>query len=204
MLALTDILIVNEGEGRAISGHAEPLAIGETLARRAGRAAVVTLGARGAMLFEPGQPVFALAPPAVEVIDTTGAGDAFTGAFAARWAVDHDAAAALAWGVAAGALACTARGAAISCPDRKSDRSAGGCSRARTCDPLIKSQLLYLLSYAPAAAAAGRAGPPREGAEHTQKSRGARRKARARNGRSGSPCRRRRLAIRLASRSGFV
>ena len=41
LLALTDILIVNEGEGRAISGHAEALAIGEALARRAGRAAVV-------------------------------------------------------------------------------------------------------------------------------------------------------------------
>jgi hypothetical protein len=27
----------------------------------------------------------------------------------------------------------------------------GGCSRTRTCDPLIKSQLLYQLSYAPAA-----------------------------------------------------
>src|SRR5665213_2066677 len=26
----------------------------------------------------------------------------------------------------------------------------GGCSRTRTCDPLIKSQLLYQLSYAPA------------------------------------------------------
>ncbi len=116
LLALTDIIIVNEGEGRAISGHTEALAIGEALARRAGRAAVVTLGARGAMLFEPGRPMHALSPPMVEVIDTTGAGDAFTGAFAARWAVDRDAAAALAWGVAAGALACTARGAAISCP----------------------------------------------------------------------------------------
>jgi hypothetical protein len=29
--------------------------------------------------------------------------------------------------------------------------SDGGCSRTRTCDPLIKSQLLYQLSYAPTA-----------------------------------------------------
>ena len=27
----------------------------------------------------------------------------------------------------------------------------GGCSRTRTCDPLIKSQLLYQLSYTPIA-----------------------------------------------------
>jgi ribokinase len=69
------------------------------------------------MLFEPRRPAHALMPPAIEVVDTTAAGDAFTGAFAARWAADGDAAAALAWGVAAGALACTARGAAVSCPD---------------------------------------------------------------------------------------
>jgi ribokinase len=117
LLALTDILVVNEGEGQAIAGPGDALAIGEALARRVARAAIVTLGARGAMLFEPQQPVRSLAPPAVQVLDTTGAGDAFTGAFAARWAVDGDAAAALAWGVAAGALACRIRGAANSCPD---------------------------------------------------------------------------------------
>ena len=117
LLALADILVVNEGEGQAISGHAETVAIGEHLAARAALGVVVTLGARGAMLFEPRRPARSLAPPAVEVIDTTGAGDAFVGAFAARWAADGDAAAALAWGVAAGALACTARGAAVSCPD---------------------------------------------------------------------------------------
>ena len=117
LLALTDILIVNEGEGQAISGHAEAAAIGAHLSTCTARAVVVTLGARGAMLFEPRRPVHALTPPAVTAIDTTGAGDAFVGAFAARWAADRDAAAALAWGVAAGALACTVQGAAVSCPD---------------------------------------------------------------------------------------
>jgi hypothetical protein len=34
----------------------------------------------------------------------------------------------------------------LQCPD-----VIGGCSRTRTCDPLIKSQLLYQLSYAPGA-----------------------------------------------------
>ena len=40
----------------------------------------------------------------------------------------------------------------------------GGCSRIRTYDPLIKSQLLYQLSYAPAPEGQG----PGEGAEHTR------------------------------------
>ena len=117
LLALTDMLIVNEGEGQALSGHDHASAIGEALIKRIGKAVVVTLGARGAMLFEHRRPPHAASSPRVEVVDTTGAGDAFTGAFAARWVVTQDARAALDWGLAAGALACTARGAAQSCAD---------------------------------------------------------------------------------------
>jgi hypothetical protein len=39
----------------------------------------------------------------------------------------------------------------------------GGCSRIRTYDPLIKSQLLYQLSYAPAPSKLGRKRPPSRG-----------------------------------------
>jgi ribokinase len=117
LLELTDILVVNEGEGRAISGHDHAAGIGEELLRLTARAVVVTLGAKGAMLFEHHRPPRTARPPRVQVVDTTGAGDAFTGAFAARWARTGDAAAALAWGVAAGALACTTKGAAASCAD---------------------------------------------------------------------------------------
>jgi ribokinase len=117
LLTLTDILVVNEGEGMALSGHDHASAIGEALLARVGQAVVVTLGARGAMLFEHRRPPLASAPPAVQAIDTTGAGDAFVGAFAARWAATGDAAGALAWGLAAGALACTVKGAAQACAD---------------------------------------------------------------------------------------
>lgn len=115
LLALTDILIVNEGEGRALSGLEAADQIGEALMAAVGRAVVVTLGSRGAMLFERGRPPRLAASPSVDVVDTTGAGDAFVGAFAARLAATGDAAAALLWGVTAGALACTAKGAAASC-----------------------------------------------------------------------------------------
>jgi ribokinase len=117
LLALTDILVVNEGEGRVLSGHDQAPQIGAALLGRVGRAVVVTLGAKGAVLFEPHRPPLDAAPPQVDVVDTTGAGDAFTGAFAARWATSGDMGSALAWGVAAGALACTRKGAAASCPD---------------------------------------------------------------------------------------
>jgi len=117
LLALTDILVVNEGEGQALSGQSDPAEIGESLIQRVGRAVVVTLGADGAVLFERGQPPHAARSPMVLVVDTTGAGDAFTGAFAARLVATGDARAALAWGLAAGALACTAPGASQSCAD---------------------------------------------------------------------------------------
>ena len=117
LLGLTDILIVNEGEGRALSGHDEIAAVGKDLLGRVGLAVVITLGAKGAVLFEQGAPPVTAAPPKVAVIDTTGAGDAFIGAFAARWVATGDGRAALAWGLAAGSLACTAMGAAQSCAD---------------------------------------------------------------------------------------
>ncbi len=48
--------------------------------------------------------------------------------------------------------------------------SFGGRSRIRTYDPLIKSQLLYQLSYAPAPEPAAK--PPwSKAAEHTEKTR---------------------------------
>jgi ribokinase len=115
LLALTDILVVNEGEGRALSGHDQAPQIGAALLAQVARAVVVTLGAQGAILFEHQRAPLIAAPPKVDVVDTTGAGDAFTGAFAARWATSQDTGSALAWGLAAGALACTRKGAAASC-----------------------------------------------------------------------------------------
>ena len=56
----------------------------------------------------------------VEVVDTTAAGDAFAGGFAARLAEGAGLPDALEWAVAAGSLAVTALGAAPSIPRRTS------------------------------------------------------------------------------------
>jgi ribokinase len=117
LLARTDILVVNQGEGQALTGKLTAAEIGPALVARVGRAVVVTLGAAGAALFESDRPPLFATPPAIDVVDTTGAGDAFTGAFAARWAATGQLDLALAWGVAAGALACTVAGAAASCAE---------------------------------------------------------------------------------------
>jgi ribokinase len=78
---------------------------------------VVSLGPRGAMAVR-GDERFVIAAPPTAVVDTTGAGDALVGAFAA--AVDRRATLrqALAEGVAAGSLACASRGAQAALPDR--------------------------------------------------------------------------------------
>ena len=123
-LSNIDILIVNEIE-LAQFAHAQALEAGdnETLARQvAARCALtvlVTLGGRGALLFDPdGNCVRCPAFP-VEVLDTTGAGDTFAGVFAAALADNYDVAAAMDAAAAAAALACTARGAQMAQPDRE-------------------------------------------------------------------------------------
>jgi ribokinase len=111
--AATDILVANELEGATLAGlaiDADPRAIGARLLPRVRRAVVLTVGAAGAWLFEPARAPLHRPPLAVSAIDTTGAGDAFIGAFAARWLTGGEFAAALDWGVTAGGLACTRRG----------------------------------------------------------------------------------------------
>ena len=69
------------------------------------------------------------ARPSVQVVDTTGAGDAFAGALAAALDRGADWRSAIAEGVAAGSLACTAPGAQPALPDGRRDTSVGGDGR---------------------------------------------------------------------------
>ena len=65
------------------------------------------------------------AAPAVDIVDTTGAGDAFAGVLAAALDRRADWATAIAEGVAAGSLACTERGAQPALPELARDTSVG-------------------------------------------------------------------------------
>jgi ribokinase len=75
-------------------------------------AVVVTLGARGALVLpaDGGRPLLQPAP-AVEPVDTTGAGDSFCGALATALAAGEDLPAAVRFAVAAAALSTTGAGA---------------------------------------------------------------------------------------------
>ena len=97
--------MVNETEAAALDD-----------ARPAGGHLVTTLGAAGARYLGPGGAVAQAAPPRVSAVDTTGAGDAFTGALAVAWSRGDDPATALRWACAAGALATTVRGAGAAAP----------------------------------------------------------------------------------------
>jgi sugar/nucleoside kinase (ribokinase family) len=78
-----DLLRANEEEAAALTGEADAQAAARGLLRLA-EAAVVTLGPRGALWADGAGEVHVPAVPA-EVVDTTGAGDAFSaGLLAAR------------------------------------------------------------------------------------------------------------------------
>lgn len=120
-LGHVDVLILNESEAEELARRARvPAAEGwPVLAdglRKLGPSTVaITLGAQGAVAAsEAGthvQPAYE-----VEVVDTTGAGDAFCGAFVAARAQGRDLADGLRRGCAAGALATTALGAQSALP----------------------------------------------------------------------------------------
>lgn len=79
---------------------------------------VITLGDRG-LIWRRGEQQGALPAYPVAAIDTTGAGDAFHGAFAAALASGLDWQALLRYASAAGALCCTQMGARLGLPDRQ-------------------------------------------------------------------------------------
>ena len=74
----------NRDEAAVLTGEAEPHAMAARLTRYYG-AVVVKLGAAGCVLAVPRQAPVLVAGHPVRATDTTGAGDAFCGAFMSRW-----------------------------------------------------------------------------------------------------------------------
>jgi len=106
LLAKVDVLVPNRGELEQLVGSADPEA-----ARRLGVAAVVvTLGGDGALVVTDDASTHVPAP-VVEVVDTTGAGDAFCGALAAGLASGADLVAAVRRAVVVAAMSTTKPGA---------------------------------------------------------------------------------------------
>jgi ribokinase len=103
LLATCDIVVPNEHEVELLGGVAALLAAGC-------RAVVVTRGGAGVDVHTT-EGVAHCAAFEVDVVDTTGAGDAFCGSLAARLAAGDELNDAVRWAAAAGALATTVVGA---------------------------------------------------------------------------------------------
>ncbi|MEU9983387.1 PfkB family carbohydrate kinase [Streptomyces sp. NPDC050856] len=101
-----EVLLPNAGEAALLTGRTGPAEAAAELSRRFPLVAV-TLGARGALVAAAGRVVARVPAPAVRAVDSTGAGDAFTGAFLAARLSGAGPAQAAAAGCDAGARAVT-------------------------------------------------------------------------------------------------
>lgn len=115
LLALVDVLVVNEGELAMISGvHGD---VTQALARIDVPCVIVTLGARGCIARRQGellrQPAFT-----IHAVDTTGAGDTFCGTLVAAMGRGESLPVALREASAASAIACSRLGAQSAIPTR--------------------------------------------------------------------------------------
>lgn len=126
LLHLCDPLVVNRGEAAfLLGGEWEPEEAARRLLELGPRSAMVTLGAKGAVLATP-EGTERFPAPRVEAVDTTGAGDAFVGALAARLAAGDRLTEAVAYAVKAGAFAVTKEGAQGALPEPGDIEDLGG------------------------------------------------------------------------------
>ena len=118
-LSKVSLFLINEVEGYQISGEQEPEKILDAMYGRCpGAGVVLTLGAAGSIYMEKGerihQDIFK-----VKAVDTTGAGDTFTGYFLAGLLEGMEKKDALILAAKASAIGVTRNGAAASVPSRE-------------------------------------------------------------------------------------
>jgi ribokinase len=118
-----DLLTPNESEARMLLGRgapprSSPLETARRLLARGPRTLVLKLGARGAVSLDRAGVRHRSEGFRVQVVDTTAAGDAFTGGLSVATAEGLPLAEALRFANGAGALACTRLGAQPSLPTR--------------------------------------------------------------------------------------
>lgn len=104
-----DWFVANEDEARVLTREHEPERQAVAVADAGARAVAVTLGARGAFVLDDGER-FAVPAPDVEVIEPSGAGDAFAAGLIASLLDGLDAHTCVERACALGASACTALG----------------------------------------------------------------------------------------------
>ena len=123
MLALCDFVTPNESEAEALTGLPvrtlpEAEAAARALRAAGAGAAIITLGDKGALYHDGSRTVHVPPYKAGPVVETTGAGDAFNGGFAAALAEGQDPLDAVRFGSATAGISVTRPGTAPSMPSR--------------------------------------------------------------------------------------
>ena len=121
MFPLCDYIIPNESETAAIVGFPldsldDARRAGDLILKKGAKAAIITLGARGVLFHTSRQSVPIGAVSLGPVVDTTGAGDAFVGGFAAALARSDNPLDAAKFGCATAGIAVTRRGTVAAMP----------------------------------------------------------------------------------------
>ena len=123
-LLKVDIITPNHIEAGVMVG--EPVAdvrsaktVAAALVAKGPEAVVVTIGEKGAVLVDKSHHIRHFPAPKVAIVDTTAAGDAFTGALSAAIAREEKLSDAIRYANAAGALTCTKFGAQPAMPTRR-------------------------------------------------------------------------------------
>jgi ribokinase len=115
LLALADIVIASKKFSERFTGKKNAETAMKTMFTKNTKFAAVTLGAKGSIGFD-GRTIYHQPSFPVEVVDTTGAGDVFHGAFAYRYATGGDWQACLRFATAVAALKCTKLGGRTGIP----------------------------------------------------------------------------------------
>lgn len=118
LLAAVDLLVLNEHEAATLTGQSDPDRAVATLLGTVPEV-VLTLGARGCRYGNRNGESLAVAAIHVEPVDTTAAGDTFTGALAVALGERRPMRDALRWASTAAALSVQRQGASTSAPTRQ-------------------------------------------------------------------------------------
>ena len=123
MFALCDYVVPNESEAEELTGIAvadldAARRAGDALLKKGAGTALITLGERGALFHASDRSVHVPPFDAGKVVETTGAGDAFVGGFAAALASGAEPLEAARFGSAAAGISVTRPGTAPAMPQR--------------------------------------------------------------------------------------
>ena len=117
-LRMVDFFLPNENEAQLLTGRNEPEDVLHAFGALGLGCTVIKLGPRGAMTLQKNR-IFTATPPDVQVIDTTGAGDAFDAGFIDAWLAGIDIEEQLRRACICGSLSTRARGALSALPSRE-------------------------------------------------------------------------------------